>query len=80
MKERIEDIDQRIKVMENEILDAKKKTISLKNTNQKENMKKRALFLLKKKKLYEHHRDQLMNQQFNLEQFQIAAESIKYCI
>lgn len=40
-------------------------------------IKKRAMDTLKRKKMYEQQRDQMMGQQFNIEQTSFAIESVK---
>lgn len=41
------------------------------------NIKRRAMDILKRKKMYEGQRDQLMNQQFNIDQTSFAIASVK---
>eukprot|EP01091_Cochliopodium_minus_P015590 TRINITY_DN5596_c0_g1_i1.p1 TRINITY_DN5596_c0_g1~~TRINITY_DN5596_c0_g1_i1.p1 ORF type:complete len:225 (-),score=75.61 TRINITY_DN5596_c0_g1_i1:28-654(-) len=77
MDGRTQHLDEKIRQLDKEIVEIKQKMSRLKPGGAKENLKKRALGLLKRKKMYEGQRDQLMNQQFNMENIQFQTETIK---
>ena len=70
-------VEEKIRQLDKEIVEIKQKMSRLKNGPAKDNLKRKALTLLKKKKMYEGQRDQLMNQQFNMDNISFAQESMK---
>eukprot|EP01091_Cochliopodium_minus_P005596 TRINITY_DN15500_c0_g1_i1.p1 TRINITY_DN15500_c0_g1~~TRINITY_DN15500_c0_g1_i1.p1 ORF type:complete len:216 (-),score=59.97 TRINITY_DN15500_c0_g1_i1:137-784(-) len=74
---RIEYLDRRIENMHKEIINMKQKMETTKNGNFKENYKKRALTMLKRKKLYEKQRERLIQQQFNIESLLITTDTMR---
>ena len=69
-------LDEKIGALDKELLKFKEQ---LKKTTgpAANNIKKRALETLKRKKMYEQQRDQIAGQQFNIDQTSFALESIK---
>ena len=77
MDSRTQHLDEKIRQLDKEIVDLKQKMSRMRNGGPKENLKKKAIGLLKRKKMYENQRDSLMNQQFNMENIQFTTETIK---
>lgn len=76
MDSRTTALDAKIKKEETELLALKKKIARAKGPT-KTRLKKRALAILKRKRMFERQRDQISNQSFNIEQQAFAMESIK---
>lgn len=73
---RIKALEDKIKVLDKELLVYKTQLAKAKGPA-KNTIQKKAMDCLKRKKAYEQQRDQLMGQQFNLDQTAFALESIK---
>lgn len=73
---RVEDLDVKIKKYEDELTAMKKKMATMKPAA-KNALKKRALDLLKKKKMLEQQRDALMSQSFNVQQTAFTLDNVK---
>lgn len=73
---RTADVDKKIAALDDEL---RKYKDQLKKTTGSANaaIKKRAMDCLKRKRMYEQQRDQMMNQQFNIDQTSFAIETIK---
>jgi charged multivesicular body protein 5 len=69
-------IDNKIAVLDKE-LNGYKKKLQTANPSVKRNLQKRAMDVLKRKKMYENQRDTLMGQQFNMDQASFGIESAK---
>lgn len=68
-------IDARIKKIDNDLLELRKQILATRGTTQ-ERLKQRAMQLLKQKKMYEQQQDQVMNQQFHVEQMAFTTETM----
>mmetsp|Transcript_20480 Transcript_20480/g.28191 ORF Transcript_20480/g.28191 Transcript_20480/m.28191 type:complete len:229 (+) Transcript_20480:8-694(+) len=71
---KINELDTKIKGLDDEMRRYKEQ---LKKTPNNATVKKRALDALKRKRMYENQRDQMANQQFNLDQTAFAIETVK---
>ena len=74
---RIDDMDQKILSLENELRGYKDKIKKTKSPAAKKQLQKRALEVLKRKRMYENQRDQANAQQFNIDQTNFSLESAK---
>jgi charged multivesicular body protein 5 len=73
---RIGDIEKKIDGLDNELRKYKEQ-LKKANGATATNIKKRAMDVLKRKRMYEAQRDQLANQQFNIDQTSFAIETVK---
>lgn len=73
---RVDDLDFKIKKLDDELLAYKKKLQTLKGPA-KTTVQKRAMEVLKRRKMYEQQRDQLTSQQFNVDSAAISVTSVK---
>ena len=69
-------LDTKIAGLEKE-LNGYKKKLQTANPSTKRNLQKRAMDVLKRKRMYENQRDQIMAQQFNMDQAAFGIESAK---
>lgn len=76
LDKRIQQYDQRINQLEMELRGYREKIQNSRGSSQAL-LKQRALKLLKQKRMYENQRDQLMNQQFNIESASFATETMQ---
>jgi len=76
MDKRMDELDKKIKRLEVQIIELKKKMKKAKGAA-KNSYKQKALKLLKQKKQYEMQRDRMMGQQMNLDNAKYAQQSIK---
>lgn len=74
---RTEHMDAKIMALEKELKVYKDKMKATKSPAVKKNLQKRAMDVLKRKRMYEQQRDQIMAQQFNMEQASFGIESAK---
>jgi len=74
---RIGGMEQKIESLENELRGYKDKIKKTKSPAAKKQLQKRALEVLKRKRMYEQQRDQAMAQQFNIDQTAFSLESSK---
>jgi len=74
---RTEHLDTKIATLDKELRGYKEKLRTTKSAAAKKNIQKRAVDVLKRKRMYENQRDQLMGQQFNLDQAAFGIESAK---
>jgi charged multivesicular body protein 5 len=74
---RAEHLDAKIATLDKELMGYKEKLNTTKNPTAKKNIQKRAMDVLKRKRMYEKQRDQLMGQQFNIDQAAFGIESAK---
>jgi len=74
---RVESLDGKIKQIDQEII--KQRNIMSKSSNigARNQAKQRAMQAMKRKKMYEAQRDQMMNQSFNMEQTQFTSQTIQ---
>eukprot|EP00560_Eucampia_antarctica_P008657 CAMPEP_0197825178 /NCGR_PEP_ID=MMETSP1437-20131217/2306_1 /TAXON_ID=49252 ORGANISM="Eucampia antarctica, Strain CCMP1452" /NCGR_SAMPLE_ID=MMETSP1437 /ASSEMBLY_ACC=CAM_ASM_001096 /LENGTH=225 /DNA_ID=CAMNT_0043425073 /DNA_START=118 /DNA_END=795 /DNA_ORIENTATION=- len=72
-----EHMDSKIGALEKELKVYKDKMKATKSPAVKKNLQKRAMDVLKRKRMYEQQRDQMMSQQFNIEQASFGIESAK---
>lgn len=70
-------IDHKIATLDKELNVYKKKLQTAKTPSNKKMLQKRAMEILKKKRMYENQRDNLMGQQFNMDQAAFGIESAK---
>jgi charged multivesicular body protein 5 len=77
LEKRIAFIEEKIRKLEAETLKYKDQMSKLRPGPAQTAIKKRALQALKQKKLYENQRDQMMQQQFTLEQTSFTASTLK---
>jgi charged multivesicular body protein 5 len=77
LEKRIVFIEEKIRKLETEILKCKDQMAKMRPGPAQTAIKKRALQTLKQKKMYENQRDQMMNQQFTLEQTAFTTHSLK---
>lgn len=76
INKRVEAVDVKIKALDNELRGYKEQLKRAKGPAA-ENIKRRAMDVLKRKKMYEQQRDQMAGQAFNIESTNFALESIK---
>ena len=69
-------VDAKIKALDEELLKFKQQ-LQKATGNTAAMLKKRAMDTLRRKKMYETQRDQLANQQFNIDQTVFAIETVK---
>ena len=74
---RIDEIDKKINSLESELRGYKDKIKKTKSPAAKKQLQKRALDILKRKRMYEQQRDQIAGQQFNVDQANFGIESAK---
>ncbi len=74
---RVNDIDLKLKGMDEELLKYKKQMATMKPGPAKENIKRRAMTLLKQKRMYEKNRDVMQTQQFNIDQTKFTQANLK---
>jgi len=74
---RADNIDQKIKKLDVELAKYRDQLKRTSNPSAKQNIKNRAMRILKQKRMYEQSRDQLMNQSFSMEQTNFAMETTK---
>lgn len=74
---RVEGMDQKIAGLELELKGYKDKIKSAKSPAVKKNLQKRAMEVLKRKRMYEQQRDMVAGQQFNIDQASFGIESAK---
>jgi charged multivesicular body protein 5 len=77
---RIETMDAKIAACENELKVYKDKIKKAKSPAAKKTLQKRALEILKRKRMYEQQRDAVAGQQFNIDQASFGLESAKASI
>ena len=77
---RADHMDTKISALDKELNGYKQKLKTTKNPAAKKNIQKRAMEVLKRKKMYEGQRDTLMGQQFNMDQAAFGIESAKATI
>jgi len=70
-------LDTKIATLDKELKVYKDKLRTIKSPAAKKNIQKRAMDVLKRKRMYEGQRDQLMGQQFNIDQAAFGIESAK---
>mmetsp|Transcript_3781 Transcript_3781/g.5158 ORF Transcript_3781/g.5158 Transcript_3781/m.5158 type:complete len:216 (+) Transcript_3781:89-736(+) len=74
---RVDDLDSKILSLEKELKIHKDKLKTTKSPAAKKLIQKRAMEVLKRKRMYEQQRDQLAGQQFNIDQANFGIESAK---
>jgi charged multivesicular body protein 5 len=72
-----DEVDSKIKKLDAELADLKKKMNMSRSAAAKANFKKRALQVLKQRKMYEKQREHLYGQQMNIDQAKFATQSVK---
>jgi len=77
LEKRIAFIEEKIRKLEAETLKYKEQMTKLRPGAAQNAIKKRALQALKQKKMYENQRDQMMQQQFTLEQTSFTSNTLK---
>lgn len=77
LNSRIESMDQKIEGLESELRGFKDKIKKTKSPAAKKQLQKRALEILKRKRMYEQQRDTVSGQQFNIDQTSFGLESAK---
>lgn len=77
LDKRSEDIDNRIKKLDAELLQYKQQMSKMRPGAAKNSVQQRAIRVLQQKKVYEKQKDQLLSQRFNIEQTKFAQESMK---
>lgn len=77
MGTRINDLDSKISKLEKELKSYRDKLRATKSPAVKTNYQRRAMEVLKRKRMYESQRDQLASQQFNLDQAAFGIQSAK---
>lgn len=77
---RIDSMDSKIASCEQELKGYKDKIKKAKSPAAKKNLQKRALEVLKRKRMYEQQRDAVAGQQFNIDQANFGLESAKASI
>eukprot|EP01102_Stenamoeba_stenopodia_P015230 TRINITY_DN5175_c0_g1_i1.p1 TRINITY_DN5175_c0_g1~~TRINITY_DN5175_c0_g1_i1.p1 ORF type:complete len:240 (+),score=81.94 TRINITY_DN5175_c0_g1_i1:62-721(+) len=70
-------LDDKIKKLDTELVQIREQINKTKSPAIKNQLKQKAMRLLKQKKMYENQRDQVMGQQFNLTQADLARESMQ---
>ena len=74
---RVDDMDKKIEALENELRVYKDKIKKSRSPAAKQAVQKRAMEVLKRKKMYENQRDMIAGQQFNIDQASFGIESAK---
>ncbi len=74
---RVDEMDQKIAGLENELRVYKEKIKKARTPAAKQMVQKRAMEVLKRKKMYENQRDMVAGQQFNIDQASFGIESAK---
>lgn len=74
---RMADVDAKIKGYDDELLKLKKQMATMRPGPAKENVKRKALQILKQKQMYDKHRSTMMTQQFNIDQTKFTQENLK---
>merc|ERR1712138_39555 len=77
MEKRGESLDQKIMKLDKELARYTEQMKKMKPGPAKQSVQKRALAILKQKKMYESQKEQTMNQQFNMDQIKFAQEGLK---
>jgi charged multivesicular body protein 5 len=77
---RMEGVETKIKGYDAQLLEIKGKIKATKSASVRNGLKKRALNVLKQRKMYEKQRDQMMKQQFNVDQTAFATENVSTTI
>ncbi len=77
---RADNIESKISSLDKELNGYKQKLKTTKNPAAKRNIQKRAMEVLKRKRMYENQRDMLLGQQFNMDQAAFGIESAKATI
>jgi len=77
MEKRGESIDQKIMKLDKELGRYTEQLKKMKPGPAKQTVQKRAMAILKQKKMYEGQKEQTMNQQFNMDQVMFAQEGLK---
>lgn len=77
---RLQSMDDKIESLETELRGYKDKIKKSKSVAAKKQLQKRALEVLKRKRMYEQQRDQMAGQQFNIDQTSFGLESAKASI
>jgi charged multivesicular body protein 5 len=70
-------VDEKIKKMDEELLSYKQQMSKMKAGPAKQNVMKRAMQVMQRKKMYERQRDQLATQEFNIDQTKFTQDSLK---
>lgn len=73
----MEEMDNKIAQLDKELKGYRDKLKTTKNPGAKKNIQKRAMEVLKRKRMYETQRDQLAGQQFNIDQASFGIDSAK---
>merc|ERR1719356_1977057 len=74
---RVDEMDKKIAGLENELRVYKEKIKKARTPAAKKSVQKRAMEVLKRKKMYENQRDMIAGQQFNIDQASFGIESAK---
>jgi len=74
---RVDKMDEKILSLDNELKRYKDKLKTTKSAAAKKNIQKRAMEVLKRKRMYEQQRDNMAGQQFNIDQAAFGIESAK---
>lgn len=77
MDARAQSIDQKIKLIDQQLAKSRDQIKKIRPGPSQDAVKKRALIILKQKKMYEHQRDQLYSQQYNVDSVAFATENAK---
>lgn len=74
---KVPELDQKIAQIDAELVNIKKQLAAARTPGQQQQLKQKALGLLKRKKLYEQQRGSMQQRVFNLEQTTFAIDSVK---
>lgn len=74
---RVDSLDKKIIQLDNELVKFKQQMSRMRDGTGKNAVKRRAMTVLKQKKMYEGQRDQLMQQSFNMEQANFSTQTMK---
>ena len=77
MDKRSESVDSKIQKLDKELMRYTEQMKKMKPGPAKDAVKKRALAIMKQKRMYENQQSNLMNQQFNMEQQKFAMDGLK---
>ena len=77
MEKRGESLEQKIMKLDKELARYTEQLKKMKPGPAKQMVQKRALAILKQKKMYENQKEQTMNQQFNMDQIMFAQDGLK---
>ncbi|CAH8849215.1 unnamed protein product [Trichobilharzia szidati] len=74
---RVDSVDKKIEKLDEELKKYQQQMLKMREGPAKNNVKMKAMRILKQKKVYEHQKEQLSNQSFNIEQTNFAIQTVR---